>query len=76
MLTLLAEKLGAAFMIVRSDIGGNINRLDVEDEMAQGSTKQSDSATNGLLWLKRSRTDGLAPRFDCCSPVYRPLTPG
>lgn len=56
-------------MLVRSDINGNITRLEeraavdqhrmecifsiVEDEIAAGTTKESASATNGLLWLKR-----------------------
>lgn len=56
-------------MLVRSDVNGNITRLEgraaadparsacvfsiVEDEVAAGTTKESASATNGLLWLKR-----------------------
>ena len=64
-----ADKLGVAFMLVRSDVNGNISRLEasaaldagrhvcvfsiVEEEVAAGTTKVSDSATNGLLWLKR-----------------------
>lgn len=56
-------------MLVRSDVNGNITRLEgraaqeparhacvfslVEDEVAAGTTEESASATNGLLWLKR-----------------------
>ena len=64
-----ADQLGAAFMMVRGDIHGNISRLEqraetdparfaavfamVEDEVARGIEGDSRSATKGLLWLKR-----------------------
>lgn len=56
-------------MLVKSDIGGNIERLAtrvatdpakfetlfsiIEDEVAQGQHTSSTSCTKGLLWLKR-----------------------
>ena len=56
-------------MMVRSDIHGNISRVDqraetdparfaavfaiAEDEVARGVESDSRSATKGLLWLKR-----------------------
>ncbi len=65
---LCLEKFGASFMMVRSDIGGNINRLAqklaadpakfaslftiVLDDIEKGDTGGS-SCTKGLLWLKR-----------------------
>lgn len=64
-----AETLGTSFALVRSDVGGNIDRLRdrqatdprkyelVSDivlaEIAVGSQNGSSSATKGLLWLKR-----------------------
>ena len=73
-----AEKLGTAFSMVRSDISGNISRLQarqaqdpdryallfpiVLDEVDKGGDKGSSSATKGLLWLKRFVT-GLT--HDC-----------
>eukprot|EP00877_Chromochloris_zofingiensis_P001106 jgi/Chrzof1/10997/Cz05g19300.t1 len=64
------DKLGTAFALVRSDIGGNIERLDtryqtdpnkfsslfmiVEDEVARQDHIHSKSCTKGLLWLKRA----------------------
>eukprot|EP00112_Aurelia_sp_Birch-Aquarium-sp1_P004994 Seg1566.12 transcript_id=Seg1566.12/GoldUCD/mRNA.D3Y31 product="Pleckstrin-like domain-containing family A member 8" protein_id=Seg1566.12/GoldUCD/D3Y31 len=59
-----------AFAPVKSDINGNISKLQkkyesdrekfavlqsfVEVEMAEGSTKAKNSATDALLWLKRA----------------------
>lgn len=64
-----AEKLGTSFALVRSDVGGNIDRLRARQatapekfalvfdivlaEMAAGEQNGSSSATKGLLWLKR-----------------------
>ena len=63
-----AEKLGTSFLIVKSDIQGNIDRLSarlqtnparysqlysvVLDEVKTGDTG-STSCTKGLLWLQR-----------------------
>ena len=63
-----ADKFGASFIMVRSDIGGNINRLAqklaadparfaslfaiVLDDIEKGDTGGT-SCTKGLLWLKR-----------------------
>ena len=68
------DQLGAAFMMVRSDIHGNVSRLEqraetdrarfadvfaiVNDEVARGVEGDSRSATKGLLWLKRCGVDG------------------
>ena len=64
-----ADKFGTGFTIVRSDIGGNIDRLAaahakdperygavftiITDEVARGQQEGRQSVTNGLLWLKR-----------------------
>ncbi|KAK9839707.1 hypothetical protein WJX81_007247 [Elliptochloris bilobata] len=64
------DKLGTGMMIVRSDIGGNINRLATAqardparyadlfriplDEVARGEECGTHSETNALLWLKRA----------------------
>lgn len=64
-----AEKFGTGFSIVRSDIGGNINRLAaaqakdpvrysvvfpiIADEVQRGEQEGRQSDTNALLWLKR-----------------------
>ncbi|KAJ7550884.1 hypothetical protein O6H91_07G123100 [Diphasiastrum complanatum] len=64
------DKFGAAMAMVKSDVGGNITRLDaryesdptgylllydiVRKEVANGSPKNSQSCTNGLLWLTRA----------------------
>ncbi|KAK7391718.1 hypothetical protein VNO78_20137 [Psophocarpus tetragonolobus] len=64
------EKFGAAMSLVKSDIGGNITRLElkygsnptrfnclyslVQAEVETNSTKSSSSCTNGLLWLTRA----------------------
>lgn len=66
-----AEKFGTSFLIVRSDILGNIDRLwtrqqqDLQryqllypivlEEVAKGDTG-SNSCTKGLLWLQRYGT--------------------
>ncbi len=69
-----ADKLGTGMVIVRSDIGGNINRLAAAqarnparyadlfpialDEVARGQERGTQSDTNALLWLKRCRVPG------------------
>lgn len=64
------DKFGAAMAIVKSDIGGNITRLEnkyssdpakyehlytmVQEEVEKKTAKGSSSCTNGLLWLTRA----------------------
>ncbi|GAB2294391.1 Glycolipid transfer protein 1 [Dionaea muscipula] len=64
------DKFGAAMAIVKSDIGGNISRLEskyssdptkfnflynmVKVEVETKTAKGSSSCTNGLLWLTRA----------------------
>ncbi|KAJ8765180.1 hypothetical protein K2173_011440 [Erythroxylum novogranatense] len=64
------EKFGAAMALVKTDIGGNITRLEtkyltnptkynhlytmVEEEVQAKTAKSSSSCTNGLLWLTRA----------------------
>ncbi|KAL3647717.1 Glycolipid transfer protein 1 [Castilleja foliolosa] len=64
------DKFGAAMALVKSDIGGNINRLEtkylsnptkynnlyslVQEEVDAKTAKGSSSCTNGLLWLTRA----------------------
>eukprot|EP01018_Ginkgo_biloba_P040924 Gb_10149 [translate_table: standard] len=64
------EKFGAAMALVKSDVGGNISRLDakysldpsayhllydiVRKEIAEKTAKGSSSCTNALLWLTRA----------------------
>ncbi|XP_039146270.1 glycolipid transfer protein 1 [Dioscorea cayenensis subsp. rotundata] len=64
------EKFGAAMTLVKSDIGGNISRLEakynsdpskfellysmVHVEVESKTAKASSSCTNGLLWLTRA----------------------
>ncbi|KAG2250668.1 hypothetical protein Bca52824_080804 [Brassica carinata] len=64
------DKFGAAMTIVKSDISGNITRLEknylsdpekykylytiVQGEIESGTAKGSSSCTNGLLWLTRA----------------------
>ncbi|KAL8547932.1 hypothetical protein ACS0TY_007293 [Phlomoides rotata] len=64
------DKFGAAMAIVKSDIGGNITRLEnkylsnpakyehlyslVQEEVDAKTAKGSSSCTNGLLWLTRA----------------------
>uniref|UniRef100_A0A0D6R036 Glycolipid transfer protein domain-containing protein n=1 Tax=Araucaria cunninghamii TaxID=56994 RepID=A0A0D6R036_ARACU len=64
------EKFGSAMTLVKSDIGGNISRLDakyesdpsanqilyniVHKEVNEKTAKGSSSCTNGLLWLTRA----------------------
>lgn len=64
------DKFGAAMMLVKSDIGGNITRLEnkyssdpskfkylytfVQVEVETKTAKSSSSCTNGLLWLTRA----------------------
>ncbi|EPS61997.1 hypothetical protein M569_12799, partial [Genlisea aurea] len=63
-------KFGAAMAVVKSDIGGNISRLEskfdsnplrfnylfnlVQAEVETKTAKSSSSCTNGLLWLTRA----------------------
>ncbi|XP_028122275.1 glycolipid transfer protein 1-like [Camellia sinensis] len=64
------DKFGAAMALVKSDIGGNITRLEnkylsnpsefnhlysmVQAEIEAKTAKASSSCTNGLLWLTRA----------------------
>lgn len=64
------DKFGAAMALVKSDIGGNITRLEnkylsnpekyknlysvVGEEVEAKTAKGSSSCTNGLLWLTRA----------------------
>ncbi|XP_045809087.1 glycolipid transfer protein 1-like isoform X1 [Trifolium pratense] len=64
------DKFGAAMALVKSDIGGNITRLEtlyssnptrfnclyslVQVEIESKTAKSSSSCTNGLLWLTRA----------------------
>ncbi|KZV33738.1 pleckstriny domain-containing family A member 8-like [Dorcoceras hygrometricum] len=66
----ILDKFGAAMMVVKSDISGNITRLEskynsnpsrfkylyslVQDEVEIKTAKSSSSCTNGLLWLTRA----------------------
>uniref|UniRef100_A0A1D1Z5L8 Pleckstrin y domain-containing family A member 8 n=1 Tax=Anthurium amnicola TaxID=1678845 RepID=A0A1D1Z5L8_9ARAE len=64
------DKFGAAMALVKSDVGGNIKRLEtkyssnpmkynllyimVQEEVEAKTAKGSSSCTNGLLWLTRA----------------------
>ncbi|XP_073145859.1 glycolipid transfer protein 1 [Henckelia pumila] len=64
------EKFGAAMALVKSDVGGNITRLEdkytsnptkynhlysmIQEEVDAKTAKGSSSCTNGLLWLTRA----------------------
>ncbi|MCO5579129.1 hypothetical protein L7F22_032981 [Adiantum nelumboides] len=64
------DKFGAAMALVKSDVGGNITRLDtrykedtsayyllhdiVRKEISEKKAKNSNSCVNGLLWLTRT----------------------
>eukprot|EP00249_Psilotum_nudum_P017618 c26410_g3_i1 orf=199-804(+) len=64
------DKFGTSMSLVKSDIGGNISRLNaryrsdtsafyllydiVRKEVAEKTVKHSSSCTNGLLWLTRA----------------------
>ncbi|KMZ63230.1 putative Glycolipid transfer protein [Zostera marina] len=64
------DKFGAAMTLVKTDIGGNITRLEtkycsnpseynliysmVQEEIQNKTAKGSSSCTNGLLWLTRA----------------------
>lgn len=64
------DKFGAAMALVKSDIGGNITRLEtkyssnptkyeklytmIQEEVDAKTAKGSSSCTNGLLWLTRA----------------------
>ncbi|GFP83378.1 pleckstrin homology domain-containing family a member 8 [Phtheirospermum japonicum] len=66
----ILDKFGAAMTVVKSDINGNITRLEskynsnpsrfnylynlVQAEVETKSAKSSSSCTNGLLWLTRA----------------------
>ncbi|XP_047945222.1 glycolipid transfer protein 1-like [Salvia hispanica] len=66
----ILDKFGAAMIVVKSDIGGNISRLEskydsnpsrfnylftlVQAEVETSTAKSSSSCTNGLLWLTRA----------------------
>ncbi|GIM06574.1 hypothetical protein Vretimale_10798 [Volvox reticuliferus] len=66
----VVDKLGTAFALVKTDIGGNIERLSqraatdperyvrlftlVTDEVVENTHTGSSSCTKGLLWLKRA----------------------
>ncbi|GLC37748.1 hypothetical protein PLESTB_001472800 [Pleodorina starrii] len=66
----VVDKLGTAFGLVKTDIGGNIERLSqraakdperytrlftiVQDEVVENCQNDSSSCTKGLLWLKRA----------------------
>ncbi|KAL3828067.1 hypothetical protein ACJIZ3_016869 [Penstemon smallii] len=66
----IIEKFGAAMALVKSDIGGNVTRLEnkylsnpskynylysmVQEEVDSKTAKSSSSCTNGLLWLTRA----------------------
>ncbi|XP_054805279.1 glycolipid transfer protein 1 [Prosopis cineraria] len=72
------DKFGAAMALVKSDIGGNISRLEsmynsnpvkfnylyslVQIEVETKTAKSGSSCTNGLLWLTRAM-DFLAALF-------------
>lgn len=72
----VVEKLGTAFALVKTDIGGNIERLTqraakdperytrlftvVQDEVVDKSCSSNSSCTKGLLWLKRAMEFMLA----------------
>lgn len=64
------DKFGAAMALVKSDVGGNISRLEakygtdpskyeylytmIQEEVDAKTAKGSSSCTNGLLWLTRA----------------------
>lgn len=64
------DKFGTAMAMVKSDVGGNISRLDqrydtdasayeklydiIKKEVAAGKAKDSNSCSNALLWLTRA----------------------
>ena len=64
-----ADKFGTGFTLIRSDIGGNVDRLAaaygkdnakfrdifaiVLEEVQRGEQEGKQSETNALLWLKR-----------------------
>jgi Ca2+:H+ antiporter len=66
----VVDRLGAAFLLVRSDVQGNIDRLAARaatdparfaalfdiarEEQARGAAGASDSCARGLLWLVRA----------------------
>ncbi|KAF8014366.1 hypothetical protein BT93_H0260 [Corymbia citriodora subsp. variegata] len=66
----LIDKFGAAMVAVKSDVGGNISRMEqrylsnpsqfnllysmVRAEVASKTAKSSSSCTNALLWLTRA----------------------
>ncbi|KAL2463140.1 Glycolipid transfer protein 1 [Forsythia ovata] len=66
----ILDKFGASMTVVKSDVGGNISRLEskyssnpsrfnylyslVQAEVETKTAKSSSSCTNGLLWLTRA----------------------
>ncbi|URE36519.1 Glycolipid transfer protein (GLTP) [Musa troglodytarum] len=81
------DKFGAAMSIVKSDIGGNITRLEtkynsdpskfehlysmVQVEVQAKTAKGSSSCTNGLLWLTSMRLSSRA--MDYLVELFRNL---
>ncbi|CAN6462084.1 unnamed protein product [Victoria cruziana] len=75
----VVDKLGSALTLVKSDIGGNITRLEnryssdpskyhllysmIKEEVAAKKAKDSSSCANGLLWLTRAM-DFLVQMFN------------
>ncbi|KAI8928297.1 glycolipid transfer protein domain-containing protein [Entophlyctis helioformis] len=65
-LTLLFDTLGASFMVVKNDIAGNITKLRTRYDQSPSKSKtlqdlvraevaeKQNTASNGLLWLKRA----------------------
>lgn len=83
------DKLGASFMLVKSDVQGNIDRLDqrmntdpktyenlfaiVLSEVAAGDYNDSSSCTKGLLWLKRAMEFVLGILASLDADPHQPL---
>ncbi|KAG6536698.1 hypothetical protein ZIOFF_001758 [Zingiber officinale] len=81
----ILDNFGAALAIVKSDIGGNITRLEnkynsdppkfehlysmVQMEVDSKTAKGSSSCTNGLLWLTRVEV-GVELKGLCCNKHY------
>jgi Ca2+:H+ antiporter len=85
----VVERLGAAFLLVRSDVQGNIDRLAARmaadparfaalfdiarEEQARGAAGASDSCARGLLWLMRAMRFVLALLAALCERPEEPL---
>uniref|UniRef100_A0A453P403 Glycolipid transfer protein domain-containing protein n=1 Tax=Aegilops tauschii subsp. strangulata TaxID=200361 RepID=A0A453P403_AEGTS len=83
------DKFGAAMAIVKSDIGGNITRLEnkyssdptkyehlytmVQEEVEKKTAKGSSSCTNGLLWLTRFFNFSCVICLFYCSLIEIPI---